>query len=236
MKRFDNFLNMVEKENGRLLILGDLLDWWQTNFGASIVAYLPLLDRLNELEAKWIAGNHDNALVPLIGTPYMPNHPMFARYSKPFEETIGGRRFAFLHGHETDPFCHSLNPDTGEITAIISGMVEDHHKSPFRKGHAIEDLVVGHMETALTIYRHLMGQPGRQEEMIAGVENYRKNLKCDAVLYGHTHAPGNIGDYHFNTGSWARTTDTFVRIDDNGSAQVLEWMGECARPYNKTLG
>ena len=70
-------------------------------------------------------GNHDNALAPLIGTPLMIDHPLFKRSCHPFEETIGGRRFAFLHGHEADPYCCDLNPGVGEITAIISGVLED---------------------------------------------------------------------------------------------------------------
>ena len=45
-ERFYNFLKMVEEAKSRLLILGDLFDFWQVNMGASINAYLPLLDRL----------------------------------------------------------------------------------------------------------------------------------------------------------------------------------------------
>jgi len=43
------------------------------------------------------------------------------------------------------------------------------------------------------------------------------------VVYGHTHEPGTIGDHHFNTGTWARTNDTFVRISDDGRAAVWQW-------------
>ena len=45
---------------GRLLILGDLFDFWQVNLGTAVVAYLPLLDRLARMGATWIVGNHDN--------------------------------------------------------------------------------------------------------------------------------------------------------------------------------
>ena len=71
--------------------------------------------------------------------------------------------------------------------------------------------------------------------MVAGVEKYRQAKKCDVVVYGHTHEPGNIGDYHFNTGSWARQHDTYVRIEDDGSTGVWEWMGTWSKPYNVTL-
>jgi UDP-2,3-diacylglucosamine pyrophosphatase LpxH len=174
-ERFNNFLSMVEAAGGRLLILGDLFDWWKVNMGASINAYMPLVDRLDALGATWIVGNHDNALEPLIGSKLMLDHPLFQRSCRPFEEEIGGRRFAFLHGHEADPYCCDLNPGTGEITAVIAGMLEDRNRSPFtRSGHAIEDEFVGTLENALTLWRTLTFQHGRQAEMVAGVEKYRQ--------------------------------------------------------------
>ena len=60
--------------------------------------------------------------------------------------------------------------------------------------------------------------------MLDGVEAYRKEAGADVVVYGHTHEPGHIGDYHFNSGSWARTNDTFVRIEEDGRTAVWEWL------------
>ena len=62
------------------------------------------------------------------------------------------------------------------------------------------DEFVGTLESALTLWRTLTFQHGRQTEMVAGVEKFRREKKCDVVVYGHTHEPGNIGDYHFNSG------------------------------------
>ena len=59
--RFNRFLDFVERSKGRLLILGDLFDWWQVPMGETILAYLPLLDRLAALGAEWVVGNHDGA-------------------------------------------------------------------------------------------------------------------------------------------------------------------------------
>ena len=175
-ERFYNFLKMVEEIQGPAadprrsvrFVAGQPV-------GPSINAYLPLLDRLAGMGAIWIVGNHDNALAPLIGSKLMLDHPLFQRSCHPFEEEIGGRRFAFLHGHEADPYCCDLNPGAGEITAIISGMLEDRNKGPFdRHGHAIEDQFVGTLEAALTLWRTLTFQQGRQAEMVAGVEKYRQ--------------------------------------------------------------
>jgi UDP-2,3-diacylglucosamine pyrophosphatase LpxH len=235
--RFHEFLDFVEGHDGRLYILGDLFDWWQTNLGNAVMAYLPLIDRLDAIGTRWVVGNHDNALVPLIGSKLMPDHQLFRRSRRAFEETIGGRRFAFLHGHESDPYCRDLNPGTGEITAIISGMLEDRNRGPFGHGHhAVEDQFVGTLESALTFWRKLTLQRGRLDEMLEGVEKYRTEREADAVVYGHTHQPGRIGDYHFNTGSWARTNDTFVWIDDEGEAGLWEWLpGRRAVPFEYLL-
>jgi hypothetical protein len=154
----------------------------------------------------------------------MPDHPLLRTACHPFEEIIGGRRIAYLHGHEADPYCCDLNPGTGEITAIISGMLEDRNKGPFHNHHAVEDEFVGTLEGALTLWRRLTFQHGRQEEMVAGVEKYRQKQRAAVVVYGHTHEPGHIGDYHFNTGCWARRHDTFVSISDGGQGSVWEWL------------
>jgi UDP-2,3-diacylglucosamine pyrophosphatase LpxH len=241
-ERFHRFLDYVEAEHGQLYVLGDLFDFWQTNVSRAIVAYLPLLDRLNLMSAVYVMGNHDGDFGHFIGRPsLMPGHPFFLREVRAFEQTIAGRRFAFLHGNEGDPYCRDDNPGTGAITAIISGLLEDRNNGPFdRRGNAIEDKFVGTLEGALTLWRHLTFQHGRMDEMLDGVEAYRKEKQCDVVVYGHTHEPGHIGDYHFNTGSWARTNDTFVRIEDNGddagAVSVWEWTaGNQPIPFVKVL-
>jgi UDP-2,3-diacylglucosamine pyrophosphatase LpxH len=235
--RFNAFLDFVESQDGGLYVLGDLLDFWQVNLSKSIMAYIRLLDRLDAMEAVYVVGNHDGALSHFIDTPLMmPGHSFFTRMRHAFEEEIGGRRFTFLHGHESDPYCRDDNPGTGEITAIISGMLEDRNRSPFDRHHrAVEDQFVGTLEGALTFWRKLTFQHGRLDEMLEGVEKYRAERKADVVVYGHTHEPGRIGEYHFNTGSWARANDTFVWIEDDGQVGVWEWLGNRPVPYGKVL-
>jgi UDP-2,3-diacylglucosamine pyrophosphatase LpxH len=239
-KRFGKFLDYVSDSDGTLIILGDLLDLWQTTAARSIGSYRNLLKRLtytgaHGYGASWLVGNHDNALgsspeslcdIELPGCPVRRG---------PFETTIGGRKFAFLHGHEADPFCHDENPGLGEITAILSGMAEDRNKGPIRNGKAVEDQTTGRLEEALTIWRKLTGGKSRLDEMIDNVEKYRLDKKADVVLYGHTHSPGHIGDYHFNTGSWCRDRDTFVSIDAAGVVSMFEWMADGPKHFDEVL-
>ena len=72
--------------------------------------------------------------------------------------------------------------------------------------------------------------------MVAGVEKYRQEKQADVVVYGHTHDPGQIGDHHFNAGSWARTHDTYVRIEDDGTTNVWEWVGTWAETVQYEAG
>jgi len=224
--RFYEFLDYVDAERGQLYVLGDLFDFWQANVSGAIVAYLDLLTRLDKMQAVYVVGNHDGDLANFIGNPsLMPGHPFFLREVRAFERDIAGRRFAFLHGNEGDPYCRDANPGIGEVTAIISALLEDRNKGPFTASHhAVEDEFVGTLEGALTLWRKLTFQHGRMDEMLHGVEEYRKQKAADVVVYGHTHEPGCIGDYHFNTGSWARTNDTFVRIEEDGRTHVWEWL------------
>jgi UDP-2,3-diacylglucosamine pyrophosphatase LpxH len=232
--RFLRFLDFVDSKNGRLLILGDLFDWWTTNLSRSVNAYRSLLERLSK--AQWVVGNHDGALTRFIGTECFASSISAPSMSKAFEETIAGKRFAFLHGHEADPYCRSPNPGVGDITAIISGLLEDRNQGPNYRGHPIEDEFVGTLEAALTIWRKLTDQAGRLEEMVAGAEAYRKAAGADVVVSGHTHVAGSIGDYHWNCGCWCRDKDTFVEIDeDTGMTSLWEWDGKQEQPFTKDL-
>jgi len=225
--RFHSFLNAVEAEHAELVILGDLFDWWQTNLSRSVVIYRELLDRLADLKAVWVIGNHDGDLVHFLGTDLMPAHPFFARATSPFIRDVGGRKILFMHGHEGDPYCNDTNPGIGEITAIISALLEDRNKTPFQLSHAVEDTFVGTLENALTLWRRLTFQASRFDEMLGGVENYRIKRGADVVVCGHTHQAGRIGHHHYNAGSWCRTNDTYIRITESGSCHVFEWPKGC---------
>ena len=56
--------------------------------------------------------------------------------------------------------------------------------------------------------------------------NYKANKdaeKYDVAIVGHTHEPGTMDGWYFNTGSWATTDNNFVRITPAGEVQVFDW-------------
>ena len=57
----------------------------------------------------------------------------------------------------------------------------------------------------------------------------------DVLIAGHTHQPGRIEDWYFNSGTWARKTNSFVQISPNGDAAVFDWVDGRPVPNNTVL-
>jgi UDP-2,3-diacylglucosamine pyrophosphatase LpxH len=235
--RFLRFLDYVDHEKGELVILGDLIDEWQCNFSAVVMAYTTLLQALCDVgmrRPRWVLGNHDGMFSQFLGTDIrLINSPLPAM-SAPFTLTLGDKAFAFAHGHEFDPTCNSLNPGLGELTAIISGILEDRNKGPKNGKTTIEDKFIGSLELPLNIWRQITRQASRNKEMLGNAAVYRQGQKADVLVYGHTHAAGRVGNAIYNTGCWCRDVDTFVRIDD-GEASMWIWDNDHAEFFNETL-
>lgn len=231
--RLFRFIDYVSQKSGQIIILGDMFDWWQCNLGESIIQYGDELNALYASAAIWIPGNHDSDFTPLLkhGRITLP-HPLLTRGRAPSLCSIGDKTFAFLHGHEADPYCNSSNPGTGELTAIISGLLEDKHGQDTGQ---VEDRFVGGLERLLTLYRRLSGQHGRLDEMIDNVLKYRDDHGAGVVVSGHTHVPGRIGNHYFNSGTWCRDMDTFVQIEDDGTVRMFVWDGYKPIPFDKEL-
>ena len=220
-KKLDKFLDYVG--GNQVLILGDLIDCWTTNMSRAYHAYSKLFNRLWQMEAVWILGNHDNVLQPTDPWPW-PNCPERAEN---FTAKINGKSFQFIHGHGVDTACNTPNPGIGNITAIISGLLEDRNGGPTRDGF-IEDKFISVLEKALKLWR----KEDRSKELLEKIKGYRTS---EVLVFGHTHQAGQVGDTVYNCGCWCRDRDTFVQIDDRGSVSVNEWLGTKARKLEVQL-
>ena len=67
-QQLDLFIDFVKKENGELIIVGDLFEFWQASLGKVLVMRRPLIDRLSNMGATFVIGNHDSDLEALIGS------------------------------------------------------------------------------------------------------------------------------------------------------------------------
>jgi len=250
------FLDYVSSERGELVIVGDLFEFWQSNLSRVIVKNLPLLDRLQAMKTTYVLGNHDADLCEFIGQDLLA-HPFFGGMCGPFVRKIGDRQFKFMHGHEVDPFNRGDDPGWGRMLSIFAGIYEDQVGSPvMQNGVSVEETLSGIGELLLRIWNWLVNRlkksvskgvspspkreltpaqnPARVAELL---QRYRENMhdeKYDVAIVGHTHQPGRIGEWYFNTGSWATTNNNFVRISPTGEAVLFDWQDGRAVP-NETI-
>jgi len=240
-QQFMAFLEYVEREKGELIIAGDLLEFWQSSLSKVIVQNLPLLDRLASRNATYVLGNHDADLLHFVGRDLL-THPLLKSITGPITRTIGGKTFRFMHGHEVDPFNAGDTPNWGRMMAIFAGICEDKVGSPMLGKDPLESLLtrVGEwlLKKAANAYAAAKGavtkstkgeltpaqNPDRAAAMLGMYAADRQAGGYDVLVVGHTHQPGRIGDWYFNTGSWATTDNNFVRIGPSGNVQVFNWI------------
>jgi len=246
-RELHGFLDHVGSEGGELFVLGDLFELWQMNMSRLFVKRREVLDHLATLDVVYVPGNHDVDLAHFIGTGFL-EHPFFARMRAPFTRTLGGRRYRFAHGHETDPFNAGDDPGFGRMLAIFSGLFEDRNGSPLlASGEGVGDVLEQFGESMLTIWKcaaatmkdRPAGQadgeagpgaaltpaqdPDRLVEHVAGVRADLEKGGYDVAVLGHTHRPGRIGDWYFNSGSWTGPVNSFLRLGAAGDVRHFEW-------------
>ena len=238
-----SFLDHVGGEGGELFVLGDLFELWQMSLSRLIVKRLELLDHFATLPVVYVPGNHDVDLAHFIDTDLLA-HPFFARMRQPFTRELGNKRFRFFHGHEVDPFNSGDDPGFGRMLAIFAGIFEDQNGSPFiRSGETAEEVLEQFGDSMLTLWTTAMTtigsragktmkadstltpaqNPDRLAEHVSGVRGDRENARYDVAVLGHTHRPGRVGEWYFNSGSWAGRRNDFLRISPEGQVRYFEW-------------
>lgn len=259
-QELERFLDYVVDQEGELLILGDLFEFWQMNLSKIIVKRRSLLDRLHEMGAVYVLGNHDADLSAFVGTDVLS--PAFFRHmSGPIERVVGGKRFRFMHGHEVDGVNSDDAPTYGRAFCILAGIFEDGNGSPMVVNSdkcledELEESALSLREWAKSLFTRLrdgclrcackmLGRP----EMYISVGNLtpaqnpslaRELLAAykaeaakgyDVLIVGHTHQAGRIGSWYFNSGTWARTVNSFVKIEPSGETNVFNWIDGRAEP------
>lgn len=244
-RMFNDFLDYVRQQDDELFILGDLFEFWQANIGKVLTRWMDLINRLAEMKAIYVVGNHDADFQDLIGTGLLA-HPLFERMSGPFERTVAGKRFKFMHGHELDPFNRDGTPRWGRILAILGGILEDRKGSPLLSAGGFTEktlLKVGRgfmwlwnnsvnwfekserHEKAHTLTEFLT--PAQDPAMIKGILSlYHANKRqegYDYLITGHTHKAGFFQDWYCNCGCWVGLRLNFVRLGPDGQLHIYEW-------------
>jgi UDP-2,3-diacylglucosamine pyrophosphatase LpxH len=243
------FLDEVERRDGRLIILGDLLDLWRFRLEDVVARWGPVLDRFEALGADYVTGNHDARLCEdLAGCAW---HPLFKRLRSPFSEQIGERCFRFMHGHEIDPFMPAIldrwAPLLEQMVALVYGRPSLSLASP----DAMTDTMLEWGETLLHLgyrrHHRLWTQiqreflqwpdhgwrrvkaPFRTRHMLSRFYRDRSQGLYDVAVAGHTHRAGHFSHWYLNSGCWIKPVASFLKIYADGQAIVCDWRREGER-------
>ncbi len=228
-RRFLGFLDYVKDNDGEIVIVGDFFELWQANMSKVLTSRMRLLDQLSELNIVYVLGNHDIDLCYFINNEGWLSHPFFNRLTRHIYHTyMGERLFSFTHGHLVDPYCDSDDPGVGRISAIYTGLREDCNKGPMLdKYHTVEGRVLGRLGKLSQFKNWITCKPNLNVQMNRRLRS-QKPQAIDAIVCGHTHKPGRIGSWLYNCGTWAEGKCSFVKITDDGKANVFDWVNNKA--------
>lgn len=241
----NTFLDYVESLDAELFILGDLFEFWQSNIGRVLIHRMNIINRLAQMQAIYVVGNHDADFESLIGTGLL-SHPFFSRMTGPFERIIAGKRVMFMHGHELDPFNRDGTPRWGRILSILAGIVEDRKGRPLLSAGGFTE------KSLLTVSRGFMRawnnslnlfekserheqphklddsltptqDPSRIKGIMSLYHSHRRQENYDFLVTGHTHAAGFFQNWYCNSGCWVGIRMNYVRILTDGKIRLYEW-------------
>jgi UDP-2,3-diacylglucosamine pyrophosphatase LpxH len=204
------------------VICGDLFELWQSNVSKVLTKRLWLLDRLAEMGAIYVLGNHRPDLLHFVGKDWLV-HPFFGTMRESLTLNINGKLFHFIHGHQPTPIARATRRASAESRPFTPGWLKTRNGSPMlNKYRTVEDKVVGRLEKLVSLWGRLRGKPDRFTEINRALSVFLRQ-GADVVVCGHTHFPGHIGQWHFNCGTWAEKTNSYVVINENGTAGVFDW-------------
>jgi UDP-2,3-diacylglucosamine pyrophosphatase LpxH len=239
------FLEFVKKESGELIIIGDLFEFWQASLGKVLVKRGDLIDRLADMGAIFVVGNHDCDLEALIGTDILC-HRFFEKMSRRFVRTIGDKKFMFMHGHEVDAYNKGDTPGWGRMAAIFAGICEDINRSPLLDtGETVENWLRKIFRPVEKLFkriirlfiqvwnfirmRFIIGRntpalnPRLAKKMLHLYKEDKIKEGYDVAVVGHTHKVGKFEDWYFNSGCWVEDVNNFVRISQAGKVEIFDW-------------
>ncbi len=228
----DTFIDFIENlgdDVDRLVLLGDILDFWRRDPVGVLLENIDIIQRLMSLEPEinvsYVLGNHDFHLIQFsksyFGSMFDLDYDLSLRYGETTYRFIHGyqleyKRFGTLAAYElfADEMCEA-GDDVGRVAdAVWKKIVEG--------------------GDVLNRIRNLIGRPNWVSEMVGETASppVKRNLKKlegyaaqlttgryagEFLIYGHTHEPfvkmeKNIA----NTGSWVEGSTDYLELDAGG--------------------
>jgi len=253
--QFLRFLDHVNQEGGQLVVLGDLLELWRFSLEAVLDYWEGLLNRLHQLNAVYIPGNHDAE----VASPRARNlHPLFARVREPFHVSRGGQRIQFLHGHEIDPFIKGRLHENRLYLRGFQTIFDLRDRMHWLGHEALADLGLGLSEIGLSLRRWVTRMsdqvlhpelnvqlapaarvPLRQmrtQRMLSRTLYHRDETQYDVAIVGHTHRVGRFNSWYYNSGCWVKPCNSFLKIHSDAHVEIFNWAGRHASPNRTVIG
>ncbi|MFC1765203.1 hypothetical protein ACFL6U_24415 [Planctomycetota bacterium] len=250
-KEFDlfRFLDYVVRENGHLIVLGDLLELWRFSLTTVVDRWQNLLDRLDQMQAVYVPGNHDSQVASSYA---VEQHPFFGRVYRPFELERGGKRLRFMHGHEIDPFIEKGLHENPFYMRCFHAVFDMRERMQCLGHEALADLGMGISEYLLygwhwltrvsgqVLHPELALQPAsvlrhvRTHKILSRHCYHRDEAAYDIAITGHTHRVGHFNRWYFNSGCWVKPNNSFLKISPDAHVEVYDWQGQTPR-HNPTV-
>ena len=244
---FMQFLEYVQKQEGQLIITGDLFELWRFSLEHVTDQWHKLLDILYQMNTIFIPGNHD-AVVAAPHTHCM--HPFFACVHEPFTAQLANKRFRFMHGHEIDPLQPNCLQKFGQNLGIYSFLFDIKDALLDLTNFAMSDVLYDIAENLLKLWyfisrnskhiikneiEHIKNSSIRVQKMLTRLLQHREEILYDIAVAGHTHKPGQFGHWYYNSGSWTRPVNNFLKIWPDGHTAVFDWDSSGHHPNNTII-
>ncbi|MHC4549269.1 MAG: UDP-2,3-diacylglucosamine diphosphatase [Planctomycetota bacterium] len=220
---FQRFLRHVADHGFNLCINGDGVDILQTSLLKMTYDLFAEIDDFGRIlregrRVYYVIGNHDILLEHFL------EDFRSIRLAPFLNVTSGDTRVRIEHGHLYDPHFVK-NPDLYFFLTKLSGYFLRIHPGLYHLSTAAE--------RTTAVLRQLGW--GREEEAVERIKGEHPSFReavdelaqrgFDAVIFGHTHLPGEVnlgqGKTYYNTGCWFRDP-RYVKIE-NGAVEMLRW-------------
>jgi UDP-2,3-diacylglucosamine pyrophosphatase LpxH len=206
------FLDSQRGQAERIIILGDLVDFWKARVGRIVNQSIELLKLIRkEFQVViYVVGNHDEDISQF--TDLFPE--TFCLFYK--METPAGHTY-LTHGHQFDQLLLS-GVRRAQILAWLEGKADQYFGLDIRK-----------FLYSLSKTTHMNLYPKMVDEIEAAALEYCKANTYDCVIMGHTHSPTfwvKEGISYYNIGDWVqhktalKITDTEMTLLSFDSGEV----------------
>lgn len=253
--QFVSFLGYIKdnqlSSGGKLVILGDLIDYWRRDFTRALMdsenALTALMEMPRDIEILYIVGNHDFYNIKLNGL--LGDRFPFNKVREWDRVVLGHKSFLFLHGYQLEvlanPYYKSLSTyetfsehlclggdESGNAASTVWDLYQS-SKSWLSGLTKLPSNIPGALNSMMdTPDKRLAGphQAGTAVDLLASSASrpmYLGTGRDEFFIFGHTHEPfQDLAHKVINTGSWKKTpceAYSFLEIDDEGNPRLMEF-------------